>query len=325
MTTASRALSLVLATLLTGLAAAQTPAPHRQVAITIDDLPAMDADDLSAAEITAINGKLLATLTARHIPATGFVIEQPLFKTGEVDRRIAVLNSWLDAGLDLGNHTFSHSSLNHTELRDWEDDVVQGETVTRMLLHAHGNKPLLYLRHPFLDVGPDLLTRRAAEAFLTQRGYRVAPVTLDPLDWYFADLYADARTRHDGALEHRLAAAFLTYADQAFTYEEQQSRDLLGYEPAQVLLLHDTALEADHLPDLLDLLHRHDYRFTSLAQALEDPAYAQPDTYISDVGASWIQHWAITRGRLESATAKPVIPKWVEDLHAAFDRNHPDD
>src|SRR5947207_1136960 len=35
-----------------------------------------------------------------------------------------------------------------------------------------------YFRHPFLDVGRDLQTRRELEAFLTARGYRIAPVTL---------------------------------------------------------------------------------------------------------------------------------------------------
>ncbi len=322
MTASSRA--LVLLTLLTGLAVAQTPVQHREVALTIDDLPAMSATNLTSAAITTINTKIVATLKADKIPAIGFVNEERLYKTGETDARIATLNAWLDAGLDLGNHTFSHTSLNHVELKDWEDDVIFGETVTRMLSEAH-KKDLHYLRHPYLDVGPDLNTRRAAEEFLIGRGYRIAPVTIDPRDWYFADLYDDAHTRHDVALMPKLAEAWLTYTDQVLTHDEQISRTLLGYEPKQILLLHATWLEADHLPDLIALLRKHGYTFLSLADALADPAYAQPDTYISDVGASWIQHWAVTRGHAESTNGKPTIPKWVEDLHAAFDRSHPDD
>ena len=313
------------------LLAGREIAPGRQVAVTIDDLPAMNADDLSAGEIMAENRKLLAALSTDHVPAIGFVIEADLYKAGEVDRRIAVLDAWLAAGLDLGNHTFSHASLNHTELRDWEDDVVQGESVTRLLLKRHPGHTLRYLRHPYLDVGPDLQTRRSAEAFLTARGYRVAPVTLDPLDWYFADLYrsasgkpGSAEQKEDTPLQRRLVQAWLTYADQVFTYEEQQSRRILGYEPRQILLLHDTSLEADHLPDLLAVLHRHAYTTISLDQALEDPAYAQPDTYISDTGASWIDHWAATRGQIAPPDTKPAIPKWVEDLHRNFERAHPD-
>ena len=76
---------------------------------------------------------------------------------------------WIDSGFELGNHTFSHSFLNKVGLAAWEDDVVQGESVTRMLL-AERKMMLRYFRHPFLDTGRDLLTRRQAEAFLTNRG-----------------------------------------------------------------------------------------------------------------------------------------------------------
>ena len=306
--------------LLTTPALAQTQT--RAISLTVDDLPAMSAMALSTADITALNTKILATFKSEKIPAIGFVNEERLYKLGETDARIATLNAWLDAGLDLGNHTFSHTSLNHVELKDWEDDVIFGETVTRMLSQAH-KKDLHYLRHPYLDVGPDLNTRRAAEQFLIGRGYRIAPVTIDPRDWYFADLYDDAHTRHDAALMPKLAQAWLTYADQVLTHDEQLSRTLLGYEPKQILLLHATWLEADHLPDLIALLRKHGYIFISLPDALADPAYAQPDTYVSDVGATWLDHWAVTRGRIDLTQTKPQVPKWVADLHNKLDDADP--
>jgi hypothetical protein len=43
-----------------------------------------------------------------------------------------------------------------------------------MLLAAH-NMKLRYFRHPYLDTGRDLQTRRQAEAFLVARGYHIAP------------------------------------------------------------------------------------------------------------------------------------------------------
>ena len=57
-----------------------------------------------------------------------------LYKPGEVDERMKALQMWLDSGFELGNHTYSHMSLNQNELKDWEDDVVQGESVLRILL-----------------------------------------------------------------------------------------------------------------------------------------------------------------------------------------------
>ena len=319
-------LLLMLCTLLTP---AETHKPARHIAVTVDDLPAMNATTLDAASITEINQKIIAALTAAHAPATGFVIEERLYKTGEADSRIAALDAWLAAGLDLGNHTYSHTSLNQVELKDWEDDVVQGESVTRILLRQHPGHKLAYFRHPYLDVGPDLDTRRASEAFLTGRGYRIAPVTVDPMDWFFADLYDDAHTHNDTALQSRLAKAFLTYTDENLTWEEQRSREVVGYEVHQVLLLHATWLEADHLPELLAICRRHGYTFTTLDEALTDPAYAQPDTYISDTGADWIEHWAVSRGKPAAPSSNPDassgLPAWVNDLHKAYVKAHPDD
>ncbi len=310
--------SLLIAAALSSALPLPAQSTPRQIAITIDDLPAVNALSFNAADLTAINRKILAALTAAKAPCIGFVNEERLYKTGEVDARIAILNSWLDAGCDLGNHTFSHTSLNQVELKDWEDDVVQGETVTRLLLRPRG-KTLRYLREPYLDAGPDLGTRRAAEAFLSGRSYRLAPVTVDALDWYFADLYDDARQHTDSAAaQARIVTAWLAYTGDVLTHDELRSRTLVGYEPKQTLLLHDTALEADHLPDLLSLLSRRGYTFISLDSALTDPAYAQPDTYISDTGATSLDHWAVTRGQPEPSSAKPQLPAWIRQKHEAL-------
>jgi peptidoglycan/xylan/chitin deacetylase (PgdA/CDA1 family) len=300
--------SLCTLILLSALAAGQTPKLDRQVAITIDDLPAGMADRMPAADITAMTARLLGTLRDQKVPVVGFVNEKKLYKPGEVDERIKALGMWLDYGFELGNHTWSHMSLNQRELRDWEDDVVQGETVTRMLLAQHKMK-LRFFRHPYLDTGRDLNTRRAAEAFLTQRGYRIAPITLDGWDWMFAGLYEDAKKRNDADLQSKIVKEYLSYHDAVFTYTEQLSKSVVGYEPKQILLLHASNLEADHIGELLDVLRKHGYRFITLEDALGDPAYSLPDTYVGEEGTGWIDHWAITQGKIPRGA--PEFPQWV--------------
>ena len=59
-----------------------------------------------------MTAKLLGTLRDQKIPVVGFVNEKKLYKPGEVDERIKALQMWLDYGFELGNHTFSHVSLN---------------------------------------------------------------------------------------------------------------------------------------------------------------------------------------------------------------------
>jgi len=283
--------------------------PDRQVAITIDALPA-GSNSISAATISEMTSKLLGTLRDQKVPVVGFVNERKLYKLGEVDERIKALRMWLDYGFELGNHTFSHMSLNQAGLKAWEDDVVQGESVTRLLLAEH-NMKLRYFRHPYLDTGRDLETRRDAEAFLTARGYRIAPVTLDAWDWMYAGVYEDAKQRGDSALQQELVSSYLSYSDQVFAYYEQLSKQTIGYEPKQILLLHANQLEADHIGELIELLRKRGYRFITLGDALSDPAYSLPDTFVGEEGAGWLDHWAITQGKPPQGA--PVFPQWVID------------
>jgi peptidoglycan/xylan/chitin deacetylase (PgdA/CDA1 family) len=289
---------------------AQSAKPDRQVAVTIDDLPAGMADRVPAAEITAMTAKLLGTLRDQKIPVVGFVNEKKLYKSGEVDERIKALQMWLDYGFELGNHTFSHASLNQVGLKAWEDDVIQGESVTRMLLAQHKMK-LRYFRHPYLDTGRDLLTRREAEKFLVDRGYRIAPITLDAWDWAFAGVYEDAKKRNDTDLQQKIVKDYLAYHDAQFAYFEQLSIKVLGYEPKQILLLHASNLEADHIGELLNGLRKRGYRFITLQDALSDSAYSLPDDYVGEEGTGWIEHWAITQGKIPQGA--PAFPQWVID------------
>src|ERR1700704_348737 len=111
------------------LAVSPDSLPERQIAITIDDLPAAAANSMSAATITAMTKQLLGTLREQKIPVVGFVNERKLyFKWDEVNERIVALGLWLDSGFELGNHTYGHTSLNRAGLKEFEDGVIQGES-----------------------------------------------------------------------------------------------------------------------------------------------------------------------------------------------------
>jgi len=302
------------------LATLQNPPPppaskvDRQISITIDDLPASAAIHMSGAEIVDMTAKLLAALKQQQVSAVGFVNERRLYyNLAQTSDTIKALNLWLDNGFELGNHTFAHTSLNRAGLKAFEDDVIQGEPLLKLLLAPHG-KPLRYFRHPYLDTGRDVQTRREADAFLTQRGYRIAPVTLDAWDWNFAALYDDARHRGDKGLQQQVVAAYLAFHEAVFDYFEKLSRSLLGYEPKQILLLHANWLEAEHVGELLELIKRRGYRFITLENALGDDAYGLPDTWVGEEGRGWIEHWAITRG--QPPLNAPVFPA---DIQARID------
>jgi peptidoglycan/xylan/chitin deacetylase (PgdA/CDA1 family) len=186
-----------------------------------------------------------------------------------------------------------------------------------MLLEQHKLK-LRYFRHPYLDTGRDLETRRHAEAFLTERGYHIAPVTVDAWDWMYAGVYDDARERGDTALMDQLAKDYLSYSDTMFAYAERVSKELVGYEPKQILLLHGNWLEADHIGELIEVMRKRGYRFVTLENALSDSVYSLPDTYVGEEGTDWLDHWSITRGK--PAQGHPVFPQWVIERSKAIPR-----
>ena len=292
----------------------QVPAADRAVAVTFDDLPATPAglvanDVASLAEVTR---KLLKAVRQYGVPAVGFVNEGKLFLEGagpdDVEGRTSVLRMWLDAGLELGNHTYSHRDLNTMPADRFEADVLRGEAVTRGLMKTKGQR-LRYFRHPFLHVGADLQKRRAFEAFLDRHGYTVAPVTIDNDDFVYAAEYAKALRRGDSAAAARIADDYLRYIEEVFSFFEDVSRRVIGREIRHVLLLHANTLNADRFGAVAEALKRRGYHFVSLAYALQDPAYRLPDEFVGAPGNSWFNHWEVTAGRKPIPTPRP--PDWI--------------
>jgi peptidoglycan-N-acetylglucosamine deacetylase len=298
-----------------------TLAAERSVAITFDDLPGPRGGLVSdsPAALSGNTSKLLAAVRAQRVPAIGFVNEGQLVVAGEGlgerEARLAVLKMWLDAGLDLGNHTYSHPSLNKTPIEDYQADVMRGEPTLLALLSDRGQK-LRYFRHPFLHVGLELDKRQAFEAFLARRGYTIAPVTIDNDEYIYAAIYASALRRGDAALAAKIGADYLRYMEEVFAFVEDVSHRLTGREIRQVLLLHANTLNADCFERLAQMMAARGYRFIPLAEALQDEAYRLPDTYVGDWGISWLHHWEITAGRKRSPSPDP--PEWVMTAYRAL-------
>jgi len=134
--------------------------PQREVAVTFDDLPIAGVLPRDIASSRTLTDQLLGAIAAHHVPVAGFVNESKLAGDGgAVDPdRVALLRRWLDAGLELGNHTYSHADFHTASLADFEADVINGEATTRRLLEERG-RTLRFFRHPFLHTGRDLATR----------------------------------------------------------------------------------------------------------------------------------------------------------------------
>jgi peptidoglycan/xylan/chitin deacetylase (PgdA/CDA1 family) len=310
----SALLASVLAAGASAQAGAAAPA-RREVAVTFDDLPAPQGD---LEEMRRITARLLESVKRNGVPAVGFVNEGKLYRRGETDARTELLRAWLDAGLELGNHTFSHLNLHRAPLEEYKDDVLRGETVTRMLLRERGLS-LRYFRHPYLFTGATPEYKRGLSEFLAARGYTVAPVTVDNADYIFADVYFKAKKRGDAETAKRVADAYVPYMEVVFDHFERLAAETFGREIKHVLLLHANEINADRFDEVAAMLKRRGYAFVTLEEALKDPAYREPDALYKN-GISWLHRWRMAKGL--PAKWEPEVPKFLDELYKAGQRGN---
>jgi peptidoglycan/xylan/chitin deacetylase (PgdA/CDA1 family) len=280
------------------------------MAVTVDDLPNIGAP-LEAVPLEQMTERILKALTDAKAPAIGFVNEQKLEVKGEYERRIAVLERWLEAGFPLGNHTYSHPDINTTAMLVYQEDVMKGEGVTGALMRVHDRK-LTWFRHPFTHTGADRQTKDGLDAFLERRGYRITPYTIANADWVFNDVYLRAKAPDQ---KERIKREYLDHTDRVTAWFEQLSRETLGYELPQVLLIHASPLHADVLPELLARLRARGYRFVTLEEAMRDTAYERRDGYAGPDGISWLHRWAVTAGQPNRMREEPEPPAWIVKLY----------
>ena len=294
--------------------ASPATAQDRRVAVTFDDLPFQApaealCDPVQAMALTEAFVAMLAPLDTR---ATAFVNEGKVCDQRRETLLPGILGVWLDAGLGLGNHTFSHIIIHATTPEAYLEDLDRGDDVTRPLLQARG-LDLVWFRHPYLFTGETPEKRTALDAGIAARGYRVAPVTIDNEDWRFSQAYRRAEATGDAALMRRIGEAYVVHMAAVLDAMEPYSAALAGgTEPSQVLLLHANSLNQIWYPAIHALYLERGYRFVSLEEAMADPVYERPDAWVRANGVSWLHRWAVTEGR--RITPEPDTPAWVVDV-----------
>jgi peptidoglycan/xylan/chitin deacetylase (PgdA/CDA1 family) len=300
---------VLLVVILSGWIVVPAQTSSKEIAVTIDDLP-LNGPRFDLARMQTMTTRLLSEIRGQHVPVVGFVNESLLYVPNETDARIALLEQWAAGGVELGNHTFAHVGFKDTPLSEYEDDFVRGETITRAILQRRGQKPE-YFRHPFLQMGPTRELEESFEKFIAVRGYRIAPVTIDIMDWMFRVAYANARTRNDAGLMQKVAGEYLKFAAVKIEYCESVARELFGRPIKHILLLHANELNADNFGQLVKLFTERGYRFITLKEALTDPVYQAPDKYKAT--SDWLNQWSFSKGKQFTA---PAPPEFIQKAYA---------
>lgn len=289
--------------------------PKRLVAVTFDDLPMNTKYLEDGNQWIEQTQKLLSIIKKYNIPAIGFVNECKLYVNDILDsNRLKALQLWVNADLELGNHTFSHPDYHSTDEKSFFDNIIKGEKITHELL-AQKNKRLEYFRHPYLHTGLSLEKKKKLDDFIEEHNYTIAPVTIDNGEWIYARAYENACNKNDFDLMKIIGKGYVNYMMDKTKYFENQSVKLFGREIKQILLVHANMINADYFDELAEELLKHNYRFISIKEALTDTAYQSEDTFTGRGGISWLHRWSYTRNVDKSFFAgEPEVPQNILDI-----------
>lgn len=256
----------------TGVPIALDLSAHPVVALTFDDLPAVGK--LPAGDTrSGIVMRLTEELRAAHLEGTyGFVNAVKLDDNADAKQALHV---WLDAGMNIGSHTWSHMSLTDNAPEAFEHEIELNEPA---LAEYGGTRDWHWFRYPFLWEGDTVEKRRAVRAYLHVHGYRVAQVSLDFEDYAWNDAYARCSAKHDEASIEWLKQSYLETAKEYVMLGREEQLIAFGHEIPNVMLLHATAFTTLMLPELLNQLRGEGFSFAGLAQVESDAAYSMdPD------------------------------------------------
>lgn len=241
---------------------------HPVVALTFDDVPAaggLHQDETRVGIVT----RLIDELKADHLQGIyGFVNGDGI--GDDPDLRQA-LKLWLAAGMNIGNHTFSHPALDDTTAEAYIHDIAINEPTLRQY---DPNGGWHWFRYPYLEEGNTTQKREAVRGWLLSNRYRIAQVTLNFQDDDWDDPYGRCLAKHDQAAIQWLEQSYMENAAEFIRVGREEQIIAFGHEVPNVLLLHETDFTTLMLPRLMELLRSQGFRFAPIAKIERNPVYS---------------------------------------------------
>jgi peptidoglycan/xylan/chitin deacetylase (PgdA/CDA1 family) len=253
--------------------------PAQEVALTFDDLPAHGPVPEGLTRVGIIKS-ILNDLKAAQAPQVyGFINAG---KLEQVPADMEVLKLWRAAGFPLGNHTYTHPSLNKISAKEFEQNIEKNEPGLKSLMDG---EDWHWLRYPFLDEGDTVEKRREVRAYLKDHGYRIAQVTLDFQDWAWNSPYARCVAKKNDKAIEQLKTMYVNTASEFLDLGPKLANLVYGRDIKHVLLLHVGGFETVMLPRLMELLKQRGYKLITLLEAESDAAYkSDPDIVFTEGG-----------------------------------------
>lgn len=282
------------------------------IAITFDDLP-VSRGYIDYNDVLIITKNLIQKVKEYKVPAVGFVVGNKIYNGNtKIEKGFRALQLWLDAGLELANHTFDHPDLHKTACTEYIRNIAMCDS---LLEELGAFKQIKYFRHPLLHTGRSAEIKDSIAQYLTSKNYTIAPVTIDNSEWIYSLAYDNAIEKRDSSAMKMIGESYIGYMIDKIRFFEKNSFELFGRYIPQVLLAHSNRLNSDYFGKLCKQMIEKGMTFVSLDKALQDDAYRLGDPFYGKQGISWIHRWALARKVPRSFfDGEPACPKNILDL-----------
>jgi peptidoglycan/xylan/chitin deacetylase (PgdA/CDA1 family) len=199
------------------------------------------------------------------------------------EQDLALLGMWLDAGHELGNHSYSHLDYTRTDPAEFIADVERGRQEVARLLAGRG-ETLRYFRFPMLHEGDTAAKLAEMRSYLDRTGQRNLPVTIDNAGASFARAWVEAGEAGDAAARTAIGGEYQASLRLAVRHHERTSDRLFGEAVPQILLLHANEIGTEEWDPLFSWLEATGHRFATIDEVLAHPVFAIDQEFVGVKG-----------------------------------------
>lgn len=213
-----------------------------------------------------------------------------------------LISSWDNYGNLIGNHTYSHPSLNSekTSLERFKRELLKNDS----LINKYSNYTKLF-RFPYLKEGNTILKRDGFRDFLQENGYRIGHVTIDASDWYIDSRLTKRLKNNPSADISGFKEFYINHLFERAQYYDSLGVEITGRHISHNLLLHHNLSAALFLDDLIKHFKNNGWEIVDVNKAYKDKIYNEVPQNIP-AGESLI--WALAKqtGEYDSILRYPA-------------------
>lgn len=275
---------------------------HPVVALTFDDLPAAGGlrPGMSRVKILTTLTRELRAAHIQHIYGNVNAVDLP----GDPDCQQS-LRVWRAAGMNIGNHTFSHPALDDVSAAAFNANIAQNEPYLRQYA---GKSNWHWFRYPYLEEGNTVQKHLAVRKWLHNHHYRVEEVTLNFNDDDWSDAYTRCKNQHNTVAIAWLEKSYMQNAAEYIPLEREEQQVAFGHEIPNVLLLHATEFTTLMMPRLIALLRQQGFRFSTVPKVQRNRAYHYDPAVALPGGGSFTTMVLLARHRVVYLPPHPPEP-----------------